>query len=664
MDQNSTVTPRSAVPPDMGTPNADTRHTGTSDWALSPPALTGPRVSESFPYGIQGLVREQAQRTPDRVACADGDRAWTYREIELASDALATVLLEVTGGGGAAVAVRLAKSVEVTVAFLGVLKAGCWYVPIALDDPDERVALMLADTQAAAVVTGTPDEPGTPFLGMPALAVPAPPHRSADIRPLTPVPPGQPAYVLFTSGSTGAPKGVIVGSDALCNRLTWMRRAYPLRSRDVVLQKTPCTFDVSGWEIFLPLITGARCQYLAEGGQRDPRELAAAIRRRQVTVCHFVPSMLAEFLADPALAPACSSLRLVFCSGEALPSELVAQFQQAMDADLVNLYGPTEATIDVTHWPVPNPLPPHQPVLIGQPIDNTNLYVLDDQGRPVAAGDQGELWVGGTPVALGYADRPDATAAAFSELDGEPRYRTGDLVRVVGDELEYLGRIDDQLKVRGVRIEPAEIENALCRHPGVGQTIVVPQNLPNGDLELAAVATPAHPPGEARPALTELRTFLAHRLPRAYLPATVLWVDTIPLTRSGKADRIRLRDLVQGTSPGTPDADPAAPDTAPAPGHRTGPQESRPDEETLTGTWWSLLGRLPADGAETGFVTLGGHSLTAVRLLAWCRNRYGVDVPLRMLLDHDASLAELTAVLDAAGATQKTSAEPIKETPA
>ncbi|MFI0789783.1 non-ribosomal peptide synthetase [Streptomyces lydicus] len=609
---------------------AATPSTDTPGAVFAAPALTGPDVGEIFPYGIQGLLREQAQSTPDRIACGDDDRTLTYREVELASDALATALLESTGGGGAAVAVHLAKSVDMTVAFLGVLKAGCWYVPIAPGEPDERVAQMLDDTEVAAVVTACPHDPPTPFLDIPALAVPTSP-RSADVRPLVPVPPDQPAYVLFTSGSTGTPKGVMVGSEALCNRLAWMRRAYPLGPHDVVLQKTPNTFDVSGWEIFLPLITGARCQYLAEGGQRDPRELSDAIRRHRVTVCHFVPSMLAEFLADHALARSCFSLRMVFCSGETLPAGLAARFQRVLAADLVNLYGPTEAAIDVTHWPVPNPLPPHQPVLIGRPIDNTNLYVLDHQGRPVPTGEQGELWIGGTPVALGYAGRPEATAAAFADLDGERRYRTGDLVRVVVDgELEYLGRTDDQLKVRGVRIEPAEIENALCRHPAVSQAVVVPQNSPTGDLELAAVVTPARTMGHEPPTAPELRTFLAHHLPRAYLPATVHWVDAIPLTSSGKADRARLRDTV-GRS-----ADP-----------RTAPQESVPDEETLADRWWSLLCLPPACGAEIGFVTLGGHSLTAVRLLAWCQSRFGVVVPLRTLLDDDASLVELTAFLDA-----------------
>ncbi|MFI0739438.1 non-ribosomal peptide synthetase [Streptomyces sp. NPDC021100] len=629
-------------------PTAVTPHTRTPGPDFSAPALTGPRVSELFPHGIQGLIREQSQRTPDRIACADDGRTLTYRELELAADALAAALLESTGGGRAAVAVRLAKSIDLTVAFLGVLKAGCWYVPIALGEPDERVARMLDDTRAAAVITATPDDPGTPFQGLPALAVPAPP-RSADLRPLEPVPADQPVYVLFTSGSTGTPKGVMLGSEALCNRLAWMRRAYPLGPHDVVLQKTPCTFDVSGWEIFLPLITGARCQYLAEGGQRDPRELTDAIRRHQVTVCHFVPSMLAEFLADPALAPACSSLRLVFCSGEALPARLVARFQRAVAADLVNLYGPTEAAIDVTHWPVPNPLPPQQPVLIGRPIDNTDLYVLDHQGRPVPTGEQGELWIGGRPVALGYASRPGATAAAFADSDGERRYRTGDLVRVVGGELEYLGRIDDQLKVRGVRIEPAEIEQALCRHPAVGQAVVIPRNSPDGDLELAAVVTPARATALEPPAGPELRAFLAHRLPPAYLPATVHWTDAIPLTPSGKADRAGLRDiLARGADPGTvPHPDPPRP---------------RPDEETLADKWWSLLRPPPARGAEIGFVTLGGHSLTAVRLLAWCQTRFGTEVPLRMLLDDDASLAELTAFLDAAGTTTTTATAMTKGT--
>ncbi|GIJ72700.1 hypothetical protein Voc01_076170 [Virgisporangium ochraceum] len=593
------------------------------------------------PFGLPGLFRDVALSRPDRIACEDSDRRLTFRQLDARSDVLADRVLAATDGRSGAVALVMPRGVDLLVALVGILKARCWYVPLGVEEPARRVAEMVTAAQPLAVLTDD-RELVAPLASRPRIAVPADDHGAAGPRALPPVGADHPVYVMFTSGSSGTPKGVLQGSDALCNRLVWMARHYGVGPDDAVLQKTPYTFDVSGWELYLPLITGARCVLAPEGDHRDPAALARFVRGRHVTICHFVPSMLDEVLRyAPELLDA--PLRDIVCSGESLSAGTVARVRARTGARLHNLYGPTEAAIDVTHWTVPTAWTPDRPILIGTPIDNTDLYVLDERtGRPA---DSGELWIGGMPVALGYVGATDLTASAFRTIGAERCYRTGDLVRVVpGAGLEYLGRRDGQVKVRGVRVEPGEVEHALERHEAIERAVVVAVPAKNGPRLAAALIGAARVP---RPGDADLRDHLRTRLPPAFVPAQFLWVDSLPLGATGKVDRRAIQETLVRD-------------------HHRPPCDDEVDE--LAAGWWRLL---RADAAErdedTGFVSLGGHSLSAVRLAAWLRGHAGVEVTLADLLRDNLSLAGLRRLVartlpDAARAAPVTDTAPVADT--
>lgn len=590
--------------------------------------LVGAATPVHAPHGLPGWFREQVGRTPDAVASEDGRRALTYRELDDLSDGLADRLNERVGGRRGCVMLRLPRGNDLLVALLATLKAGCWYAPIALDEPDDRIRTMVATAEPIAVI-GDDAASSAVWDGLPVLSPRAGTRAAKPPRPLPAVAPDDPVYVLFTSGSTGTPKAVLLGNIALCNRIQWMARRYPLQPRDRVLQKTPYTFDVSGWEFFWPITVGARCVFAPEGSHRDPQALLELVEANGITVCHFVPSMLDEFLrsAGPGRG---SSLRHVFCSGEALTAGLARRFLDAFPAELHNLYGPTEAAIDVTHWTVPRSVRADDRILIGGPVDNTRLRVADADGNPVPTGEPGELWLGGIQLAQGYLGRPDLTARAFPVVDGRRYYRTGDIVQATDGGLAYLGRADDQVKVRGVRVEPGEVEAALARHPAVGQAVVVAVDAGLGrGTELLAAVSPAD--GGDLPSAVELRAFLAGLLPPAYLPSGLRWTPEIPLGRSGKADRGGLRESLARWWAAELDA---------------------ADGDPVERLWWSLVARPDGDGADTvGFLELGGHSLLAARLIGAVADRTGVRVPVTMLLRDNACLAQVAAYVRAAGSS-------------
>ncbi|WP_431873288.1 amino acid adenylation domain-containing protein [Amycolatopsis sacchari] len=552
------------------------------------PALRGPDMPVHAPSGVPGLIRRRHDVAPHAIACADDTRTLTLRELELLSDVLADRLREIDAPGP--VVIRLPRDVDRAVAMLGVLKSGRAFLPVDPAEPGIRVTSMVRQARPVAVIGELP--------GLPGFTVPRHAGRDGEPAPLPAVAPDQPVYVMFTSGSTGEPKGVVLGSAALCSRLLWMQRRYPIGPADRVLQKTPYTFDPSAWELFWPLLAGARCELAPEGAHRDPARLAEVMARRGITVCHFVPSMLAEFVRVAGPLPA---LRHVFCSGEALSAALARQALDRWPAQLHNLYGPTEAAIDVTFWDVPPGLAPSGPVLIGHPVDNTVLAVIDD-GAPVTPGEPGELWIGGVQLAEGYAGRPDLTAAAFPVAGGRRWYRTGDLVRETADGLHYLGRLDDQVKIGGVRVEPLEVEAVLGEvHTPVA---VVP-----ADSALVAVLA-----GDATVTDEELRNHAAARLPAAMVPAAVHRVPALPRNSSGKLDRRRLSELVRTARAGRRDLD----------------------------SLWADAVAGPCD-EHTGFVSAGGTSLAAIRLVRALRETAGVELTVGRLLN-DLSLAELRAL--------------------
>ncbi|MDB4951628.1 MAG: Malonyl CoA-acyl carrier protein transacylase [Gemmatimonadetes bacterium] len=449
---------------------------------------------------IHQLFEAQAAATPDAEAVLDGDERLTYRALNERANRLAHHLRRLGVAPEARVAVCVERSAGMVVATLAVLKAGGAYVPMDPGYPAERLGFMLADCGAPVLLaSGAPGELPPVPEGVRVVSLddawPALVGESGE-NPESGVGADNLGYVIYTSGSTGRPKGVMNAHRGVVNRLRWMQAEYGIAAGDVVLQKTPFSFDVSVWELFWPLQQGARLVMARPGGHRDPDYLQEVIERHGVTTLHFVPSMLGQFV-ETADAARCSSIQRVICSGEALPAELVRRFHARFPepTSLHNLYGPTEAAVDVSHWACERG-DPAGVVPIGGPVWNTTLYVLDGEMRPVVGGEPGELFIGGVQVARGYHGRPGLTAERFVPdplaADGGARlYRTGDRARRRADgALEYLGRLDDQVKIRGFRIEPGEIQAVLGEHPGVQDVVVADYEHAPGDRRLAAYVVP------------------------------------------------------------------------------------------------------------------------------------------------------------------------------
>ncbi|HEV2843425.1 MAG TPA: amino acid adenylation domain-containing protein, partial [Thermoanaerobaculia bacterium] len=487
---------------------------------------------------LHGLVEEQAARTPAATAVAWEGGSLTYGELDARADRLAGHLLALGVGPDVPVALHLERSPALVVAILAVLKAGGCYLPLDPDYPAARLERMLAasgapvllserrlaDRLAATAARRVDLDEIEPLLAQ------APPGRGPCRAA-----PGHLAYLLFTSGSTGAPKGVMVTHRAIVNHMLWMQAAFPLKPGDRVLQKTPASFDASVWEFFAPLLAGA-CLVLARpGGHRDPAYLAAVLVEHGVTVLQVVPTLLRLLLEEPGFAAA-PGLRRVFCGGEALPPELQARFAASLKAELVNVYGPTEATIHATSWIARGEAGDRVP--IGRPIANARIHLVEENGDLAPAGVPGELWVGGAGLARGYLADPAQTAERFvpdpwSGQPGERLYRTGDRARLREDgHCEFLGRLDHQLKLRGYRVEPAEIEATLRQAAAVREAVVVARGF-GDDLRLVAYIVPA----VAEDAVPDLGGFLRERLPEPMVPSRFVLLDALPLTPSGKVDR-------------------------------------------------------------------------------------------------------------------------------
>ncbi|MGC5563594.1 amino acid adenylation domain-containing protein [Streptomyces sp. FR-108] len=599
------------------------------------------------------LWAEQVRRTPDAPALVAGDERLSYAELAGRVDRLAARLVRRGAGPDRIVAVALPRSVELVVAILAVVRAGAAYLPLDLDHPAGRIAAMVEDagpvlvltdsTNAAAVPGPTPklllDEQIEQIEHVEQIEPidPIEPSAPASARPVRPLP-AHPAYVIFTSGSTGRPKGVVVPHAAIVNRLLWMQDRYRLTGADRVLQKTPAGFDVSVWEFFWPLISGAALVIAKPGGHRDPAYLAELIRGESVTVTHFVPSMLQAFLREPAAAD-CTGLRRIICSGEPLPAETQRELFIALGStELHNLYGPTEAAVDATSWQCRRD-DEGSSVPIGRPLANVSAYVLDGGLRPVPPGVVGELYLGGIQLARGYAGRPALTAERFVACPfaaGERMYRSGDLARWTADgELEYVGRVDAQVKIRGLRVEPGEIEAVLAGHPEVVRAAVVLREDRPGDQRLVAYVVARSQGLTDR----ELRRFVSDSVPDYMVPAAVVLVEAMPTTMNGKLDRAAL-----------PEPDRVA--------HAVREPRS-PREEILCELFAEVLG-VPRVGIDDHFFDLGGHSLLALRLLSRIRSVLGEGFELRDLFAEPtvAGLARLTGAARPA-LTVRAGADPV-----
>lgn len=552
---------------------------------------------------LPALIEQQVDRTPDALAVTFEGQSLTYAELNGAANQVAHRLRAEGVHAETLVGVCAQRSVELVVGLLGVLKAGGAYVPLDPEYPADRLAFMVADAGAPVVLvqdslTGSlPSTDATVFVlddtgGWASQPVdnPAPLATPATI-----------AYTIYTSGSTGRPKGVANTHRGIVNRLDWMQRTYRLGSDDSILQKTPASFDVSVWEFFWPLLVGARLVLARPGGHKDAGYLRGLLQAEQITTAHFVPSMLTVFLAEDGIGE-CRWLRRVICSGEELPVATATGFlTQLPHCELHNLYGPTEAAIDVTAWHCRAPaLDGLVTVPIGAPIQNIRTYVLDDRLQPAPVGVPGELYLGGVGLARGYHRRAGLTAERFvpdpfGQEPGARLYRTGDLARWRPDgTLEFLGRIDHQVKLRGLRIELGEIETALRDHPGVLEAVVTVREDTPGDKRLVAYLV-----GEVDG--SSLRTELKQTLPDYMVPSAFVQLDALPVTPNGKLDRKALPAPVATRREA---ADFVEPRTA--------------TERMLAGTWAEVLG-VERIGIDDDFFDAGGHSLLATQVVAKIR---------------------------------------------
>jgi amino acid adenylation domain-containing protein/non-ribosomal peptide synthase protein (TIGR01720 family) len=572
---------------------------------------------------LHSWIEDQAGRSPEAVALAFENEALSYGELDRRANHLARRLQALGCRPESRVGVLLERSPELLVALFGILKAGAAYVPLDPDHPTDRLAYQDKDARLQRIVTRA--SLADRLLGAEDRFVFLE-HGDLDGGAISvPVAPDHPAYVLYTSGSTGRPKGAVISHRAIVNRLLWMQEAFHLSAEDRVLQKTPTSFDVSVWELFWPLAAGACLVVARPGGHRDTDYLAQLIPQEGITVLHFVPSMLQLFLEESG-AGECRTLRDVVCSGEALTPELARRFASRLgQARLHNLYGPTEAAVDVTSWIYEAADRESDRIPIGRPIANTRIHLLDRSFLPVPVGVPGELFIAGVNLARGYVERPDLTGERFlpdsqgSEPGGRV-YRTGDLARRRGDgAIEFLGRLDHQVKIRGVRIEPGEIEAALLALPGVREAVVAAR-----EERLVAYVV-----GDA--SIEALRQSLRERLPDAMMPATFVPLPALPLTANGKVDRKAL----------------PAPEQA---GPRAGHVAPRTREEEILAAVWAHVLRLPQVGVDDNFFALGGDSILSVQIVSRARQA-GLLFTMRQLFEHPtvARLALHATVTEAAG---------------
>ena len=573
-----------------------------------------------------GLARF-AKDTPDKTAVVYENDRLTYRELNTRAENLAFHLQELGVQSEQVVAVIARRSLELPTALFGVLKSGAAYLPIDPDQPEARVRYLLENSGAKVALLDSSVELPTEFDGCSyAISELADKEKAGEVR--DDVLPENLAYVIYTSGSTGHPKGSMIEHKSIMNRMLWMVEKYNFTDSDVQIQKTPITFDVSLHELFTWSMVGAKLILPPKDTERDPALLIDMIRKHGITFIHFVPSMLDSFLSylsafdeDESL----KSLRMVYCSGEALPPPTATQFKKQLGdplgIELHNLYGPTEAAVEVSSYDCKQ-LRSKTVMPIGKPIWNTQLYVLDKRMRPVPIGIVGELYIGGIQVSRGYLNNPELTEQAFvpdpfSETQDAKLYKTGDTARLLPNgDIEYLGRNDHQIKIRGVRVEPGEIEEALRSFEDISASVVVAKKQENGHVLLIAYYTRVSQE-EDSDFNGRLLKFLKSKLPSQLVPSHLVSMESFPLNQSGKLDRKALPEPNIESTEETLEIEDTFQD---------------PIEGVLASIWCQLL-NLQKLERQTGFFELGGHSLSAVKLLAKIRSSLGITISLPEFLD-------------------------------
>lgn len=577
------------------------------------------------------LVEDQVRRTPLATAVVFEGKQLTYGDLDGRANQLAHYLRKHGIGLESRVAICMERSLEMVVSLLAVLKAGAAYVPLDPEYPQQRLAIMLDDAGPRAILTQQHLEeklPRSPVRNIICV------DRKWDAIAQQPLHnPGVPAsarnsaYVIYTSGSTGSPKGVVNEHRGVVNHACWLQHFYPLSSADRVMQKTPYTFDVSVPEFFRTLMNGACLVVARPGGHRDPAYMVNLIMQEKITLIRFVPSMLQVFLEAEGLEK-CHSLKTVICTGEIVSGALQERFfERFKGVRFINAYGPTEAAVEVTLWEC---RAGSRLVPIGGPGSNTQIYILDQYLHPIPAGISGELFIAGVQVARGYLNRPDLTAEKFipdpfSPVPGQRMYRTGDLSRWQNDgAVDFLGRLDHQIKLRGFRIELGEIETVLMQHPAVREAVVMVRQSGSGEKHLAAYLTGRE--GHNLPEASELKAHLQQKVPEYMVPSAFVALDSMPVTSSGKVDRKLLPavEVAAATSCFVPPRGPV--------------------QELVAAIWAQML-NLPRVGIHDNFFDLGGHSLLAIRTLSRIRDTFRVEIPVQAIFTAP-TIADLARIVD------------------
>lgn len=611
---------------------------------------------------VHTLVVEQAARTADAIALRTEAGCLSYRELDEASNRIAHHLRALGVGPEVLVALCLERSLEMVPVILGVLKAGGAYVPLDPTDPPGRLRALLADCRPRVLLTHERFRPTFETLPLAVRAVDGLGIFADDSAafPSSAAVPDNLAYVLYTSGSTGTPKAVMCTHRALVDTLEWGRSTYALAATDRIPLKTPYTFDPSLLELFWPLMVGGTIVLARPDGHKDPIYLVDLIRTHEITITQFVPSALRAFLEVEGVE-SLRSLRLLIVGGEALPLDLHDRLLSRLPVELVNHYGPTETSIDAAVWRCRRD-PGRTVVPIGGPIAGTRLDVVDSELRPVPIGVAGELLIGGTRLARGYLDHPGLTAERFvPDPLGQPgarRFRTGDLVRRDTDgNLEFLGRIDHQIKIRGFRVELGEIEVILGQHDAVSESAVVPREDAPGEPHLVAYIVPR---GTEAPSVPDLRDHLRARLPEHMVPEAFVFVDALPRSTAEKLDRAALavRSVARSSDPSDRSVPPVRRRAALLP-QIPYVAPSGAIEQAIAAVWQDVLA-VDSIGAQDRFLDLGGESLRATRATLRLRELLGRDVPIVVMLQN-ASVAELAVhvgALPARGAGPQAGARP------
>ncbi|WP_085707327.1 non-ribosomal peptide synthetase [Pseudomonas sp. B35(2017)] len=591
--------------------------------------LNAAEIGHDLERTVHALFEARAQRSPLAVAVQCGGQRLSYAELDGQANRLAHHLQNLGVGPDSRVAICVERGPDMVVGLLAILKAGGAYVPLDPGYPADRLAYMLKDSAAVAVLMhgatrALLEGTGVAQVDLERCTWQANPDTAPPVPGLSP---SNLAYVIYTSGTTGRPKGVMVEHRSLVNLVHWSARHCPQAVDGALLQKTPYSFDASVWELFWPLTAGLRLVLAGPDDHRDPAELVRLVIEQRISVIQFVPVLLQQFI-ELEQAGQCTCLTDVFCGGGELSAALARKVRERLpQVRLHNVYGPTETTVDATVWTLdPSaPAPQHAPP-IGRAVDNTLLYVLDSGQQPVPQGVPGELCIGGVQVARGYMNRPELTGERFlkdpfSARPGARMYRTGDIVRYGADgQLEYLGRNDDQVKLRGLRIEPGEIQACLEQVDGVREAAVLIREEASGGKRLVAYCT-----GERQDAAS-LRSHLLARLPDYMVPTAFVHLEALPLSPNGKLDRRAL---------------PAPDETSVITREYEAPQG---ETEIILARLWAELLKVERIGRHDHFFELGGHSLLAVSLIGRLRQE-GMEADVRALFEHP-TLAGYAAITE------------------